>query len=70
VVLFSGASDPAWCAPRGRMVRVLTTPDLNDLEIAAVLAAALGVVRQCPRPVEDNALPKTASKASASGARG
>ena len=47
VVLFSGASDPAWCAPRGRIVRVLTAPDLDDLEIDRVLAAALDVVGEC-----------------------
>ena len=45
VVLFSAASDPALCAPRGKLVRVLSAPDLNDLEIDTVLAEALSVLR-------------------------
>jgi ADP-heptose:LPS heptosyltransferase len=39
VVLFSHASDPALCAPRGPDVRVLRRPDLATLEVATVLAA-------------------------------
>jgi len=46
IVLFSGASDPAWCAPRGRMIRVLTAPDLDDLEVDQVLAEAVGVIEE------------------------
>jgi ADP-heptose:LPS heptosyltransferase len=38
VVLFSHASDPALCAPRGPDVRVLRRPDLALLEVEAVLA--------------------------------
>jgi ADP-heptose:LPS heptosyltransferase len=38
VVLFSNASDPALCAPRGPDVRVLRRPDLASLELEAVLA--------------------------------
>lgn len=38
IVLFSHASDPALCAPRGR-VAVLRTPSLADLPVADVLAA-------------------------------
>jgi ADP-heptose:LPS heptosyltransferase len=45
VVLFSAASDPALCAPRGDLVRILATPDLNDLEVDTVLAEALAVLR-------------------------
>jgi len=37
VVLFSRASDPALCAPRGPCVRVLRRPDLADLDVTAVL---------------------------------
>jgi len=37
IVLFSHASDPACCAPRGRSVSVLRRPDLADLPVAAVL---------------------------------
>ena len=44
VVLFSAASDPALCAPRGNLVRVLSVPDLYDLEIETVLAEALAVL--------------------------
>jgi ADP-heptose:LPS heptosyltransferase len=39
VALFSHASDPALCAPRGPEVRVLRRPDLASLEPEAVLAA-------------------------------
>ena len=39
VVLFSGASNPDLCAPRGAEVRVLTEPDLADLAVETVLAA-------------------------------
>jgi ADP-heptose:LPS heptosyltransferase len=38
VVLFSGDSDPALCAPRGRRVDVLRRDDLADLPVEAVLA--------------------------------
>jgi ADP-heptose:LPS heptosyltransferase len=38
VVLFSRASDPALCAPRGPDVRVLRRPDLATLDLDAVLA--------------------------------
>lgn len=39
VVLFSDASDPALCAPRGPSVTVLRQPHLMDLDPATVLAA-------------------------------
>jgi ADP-heptose:LPS heptosyltransferase len=48
VALFSHASDPARCAPRGRVVRVLTAPDLNDLDVEVVLAEAMALVGHCP----------------------
>jgi ADP-heptose:LPS heptosyltransferase len=38
IVLFSDASDPARCAPRGRSVAVLRQPDLADLPVHVVLA--------------------------------
>jgi ADP-heptose:LPS heptosyltransferase len=38
IVLFSHDSDPALCAPRGRSVRVLRRPDLDDLAVADVAA--------------------------------
>ncbi|MCS6855432.1 MAG: glycosyltransferase family 9 protein [Elioraea sp.] len=40
VVLFSAASDPALCAPRGTAVRLLRVPDLRDLAPPTVLDAA------------------------------
>ena len=39
VVLFSHASDPALCAPRGPDVRVLRRPSLGSLEVGEVLDA-------------------------------
>jgi ADP-heptose:LPS heptosyltransferase len=45
VVLFSRASDPARCAPRGR-VRVLAMPDLADLDVETVLAAIRQLLTQ------------------------
>ncbi|MBI3512978.1 MAG: hypothetical protein HY060_02790, partial [Proteobacteria bacterium] len=36
LVLFSGASDPALCAPRGPRVAVLREPDLADLPVDVV----------------------------------
>ncbi|HEY3911314.1 MAG TPA: glycosyltransferase family 9 protein [Stellaceae bacterium] len=41
VVLFSRASSPDLCAPRGAAVRVLIEPDLSMLSVASVLAAGL-----------------------------
>jgi ADP-heptose:LPS heptosyltransferase len=52
VVLFSAASDPALCAPRGRLVRVLSAIDLNDLEIDTVLAVVLAVLRSAVHRAE------------------
>ena len=43
VVLFSGESDPALCAPRGRAVTVLRRPLLADLPVEAVRAALAGL---------------------------
>jgi len=70
VVLFSRASDPAWCAPRSRTVRVLAVTDLNELEVGRVLAEALGIIdRQTMLPAEGNALEKAPGEALPSGAR-
>ena len=44
VVLFSAASDPAWCAPRGLVVRVLAVRDLENLEVDRVLAEAVAII--------------------------
>ncbi len=40
LVLFSGESDPALCAPRGARVRVLRRDRLADLDVGTVAAAA------------------------------
>lgn len=39
IVLFSGASDPALCAPRGEAVTLLQSPSLSDLSPDRVIAA-------------------------------
>lgn len=41
VVLFSRASDPRLCAPRGKRVQVLMQPDLADLPVEPVFAACM-----------------------------
>lgn len=40
LVLFSAESDPARCAPRGRLVETLRRPDLADLSVGDVVSAA------------------------------
>jgi ADP-heptose:LPS heptosyltransferase len=45
VVLFSRASDPNLCAPRGKIVHVLIEPNLADLSVDAVFATAMAVCR-------------------------
>ena len=45
IVLFSKASDPARCAPRGPLVRIFASPNLSDLAADAVLAEALALLR-------------------------
>jgi ADP-heptose:LPS heptosyltransferase len=44
VVLFSGDSDPALCAPRGPAVSVIRRPDLAELEAATVHAAVVAML--------------------------
>ncbi len=39
LVLFSDASDPALCAPRGPAVQILHRPDLGNLAVEEVEAA-------------------------------
>jgi ADP-heptose:LPS heptosyltransferase len=43
VVLFSHASNPALCAPRGKAVRVLRRPNLTALSVGEVMHALLAV---------------------------
>jgi ADP-heptose:LPS heptosyltransferase len=49
VVLFSGASDPALSAPRGR-VAVLQSERLSDLPVAKVAQAAVSLLSGAPAP--------------------
>jgi ADP-heptose:LPS heptosyltransferase len=44
IVVFSGATDPERCAPRGRAVRVLSAPRLADLASERVIAAAASLL--------------------------
>jgi ADP-heptose:LPS heptosyltransferase len=44
-VLFSRASDPTRCAPRGREVHVLTSPRLNDLPVDRVFTQVMHATR-------------------------
>ena len=44
VVLFSRITNPALCVPRGRLVRVLAVPVLDDLDVDRVFAEAAGVL--------------------------
>jgi ADP-heptose:LPS heptosyltransferase len=67
VVLFSQASDPARCAPRGRMVRVLAAANLDQVQVDQVLAEAIGIMDQSPPPGGDAGPRKIAREASASG---
>jgi ADP-heptose:LPS heptosyltransferase len=45
VVLFSQASDPNLCAPRGKLVRVLMERTLTDLPVEKVFATCMAVVK-------------------------
>jgi ADP-heptose:LPS heptosyltransferase len=44
LVLFSRESDPALCAPRGPVVRVLRRPDLASLDAATVRETAAAML--------------------------
>ena len=46
LVLFSRASDPNLCAPRGRFTRVLTEPDLAGLPVDPVFAAVTALAAE------------------------
>lgn len=51
VVLFSQASNPRLCAPRGQVVRVLTELDLANLTVETVFVACMAVTRATATPV-------------------
>ncbi|HYZ40723.1 MAG TPA: glycosyltransferase family 9 protein, partial [Stellaceae bacterium] len=44
VVVFSRASDPGLCAPRGSLVRVLSEPQLADLSVERVFAVCAALM--------------------------
>ncbi|MBV8170073.1 MAG: glycosyltransferase family 9 protein [Alphaproteobacteria bacterium] len=46
IVLFSHASDPALCAPRGPGVEILRAPSLAELPVESVLARVPGLLRE------------------------
>jgi ADP-heptose:LPS heptosyltransferase len=52
IVLFSAASDPSRCAPRGSRVHVLTNARLDDLAVDRVFTQALRAVRSCDSTVD------------------
>ncbi len=43
LVLFSRASDPSLCAPRGKTTRVLTEPNLAELSVEGVFSACMAM---------------------------
>ena len=45
IVLFAGGTDPARCAPRGRLVRIFAEPDLAALAAETVIAEAAAMLR-------------------------
>ena len=49
-VLFSDASDPGRCAPRGPQVHVLTSPCLDDLQVDQVFMLLAGCLKQLRLP--------------------
>src|SRR4029077_20320602 len=49
VVLFSDASDPRRCAPRGHEIRVLTSPRLDRLPVSHVFSAVMQATRSLMR---------------------
>jgi len=53
LVLFSRASIPALCAPRGVAVQILSSPDLADLTVETVIAAARGLVGLTPAGADE-----------------
>src|SRR5207253_8872477 len=56
VVLFSDASDPRRCAPRGHEIHVLTSPRLDRLPVSRVLSEVMQVTRSLMRaPAEAHA---------------
>jgi ADP-heptose:LPS heptosyltransferase len=50
IVLFSSATDPDWCAPRGRLVRILAVSDLNELTLERVLGEVRPILAEYATP--------------------
>ena len=69
VVLFSGATDPDWCAPRGRWVRILAARDIADLRLDQVLAEIRAILVECTAPAPSGMPQPVPEAAIASGAR-
>jgi ADP-heptose:LPS heptosyltransferase len=69
VVLFSGATDPDWCAPRGRWVRILAARDIADLRLDQVLAEIRAILVECTAPARSGMPQPPPEAAIASGAR-
>ena len=45
IVLFAGGTDPARCAPRGRLVRIFAEPDPEALAAETIIAEAAAMLR-------------------------
>ena len=45
VVLFSAGTDPARCAPRGRLVEVIAAGELHDVTADTVISACVKIIR-------------------------
>jgi hypothetical protein len=52
MVLFSGITDPARCAPRGQLVEVITAADLRGLAPDPVISAAVEILRAGARDAQ------------------
>jgi ADP-heptose:LPS heptosyltransferase len=55
IVLFAGGTDPARCAPRGRLVRVLAAAELTDLAADTVIEEAMVLLGADGRERHSNA---------------
>jgi ADP-heptose:LPS heptosyltransferase len=60
IVLFSGGTDPARCAPRGRLVRVLAAPHATDLAADSVIVEARAILPSTPTDRLETASPAKA----------
>jgi ADP-heptose:LPS heptosyltransferase len=70
IVLFSGGTDPERCAPRGRLVRVLAAPDIEDLAAETVIAEVVSILDSEDQAVRLPSAPANSACAAASRAIG